>query len=71
MPDLFSIEPEVRGAEGKPLQTGPSKERVWPTEELAAESGFPEVVVMDDNGEDSIGVVKVREVVKLKARYRS
>lgn len=44
---------------------------MWPTEELAAESGCPEVVVMDDNGEDSIGVVKVREVVKLKARYRS
>lgn len=71
MPDLFSIEPEVRGAEGQHLQTGLSRERVWPTEERTAESGCPEVVVMDDNAEDSIGVVKVREVVKLKARYRS
>lgn len=44
---------------------------MWLIEEFVVESGCFKVVVMDDNGEDLIGVVKVREVVKLKVRYRS
>lgn len=56
-PDLFSNEePEAPGSRVSAPVDWSAEPKVRPSEELAVESGCPEV--MDDNGEDSMGVVK-------------
>lgn len=75
-PDLFSNEePEVPGSRVSAPADWSAEPKVWPSEELAVESGCPEV--LDDNGEDSMRVVKCggcgeaeREIQELRGKVQ-
>lgn len=67
--DRFSNEePEVPGSGVSTPADWSAERKVQPSEELAVESGCPEV--MDDNGEDSMGVVKCEECGKAENEIR-